>query len=180
MSLNYKQVQDFVLKGIKGENNYNTIEQPHMIRKPVKNGEVDFNTPEVNNILENIPIHESLKKIYQVIGNPSVEYYFGSWTLFSLNKVKEHYDIFINKNQKRAIDFGIIYTGMGHCIMVTYDPELNMIYYRADGGSSGHDRDINFKFAYDFVPTEDKCIDLSDWFDNTINVTNIWEIKTVR
>ena len=74
-----------------------------MVTNPVKEGEVQFYTAEVNSILEKIPIHETLNKIYQVIGNPNIEYYFGPWTLFSLNKVQEHYNILLEKNQNRAI-----------------------------------------------------------------------------
>jgi hypothetical protein len=135
--LSYKQIEEFILKGKQGDSKYNSIEQPFMVAKPVKDGEVQFYTAEVNSILEKIPIHETLKRIYQVIGNPDIEYYFGPWTLFSLNKVQEHYNILLEKNQNRAIDFSIIYAGLGHCIIVSYDPELNKIYYRAGGGSDG-------------------------------------------
>jgi len=180
MTLSYKQVEAFILKGKKGESNYNTIEQPFMITKPIKDGKIDFYTQEVNSILENIPIHETLKRMYQVIGNPNIEYYYDNWTLFSLNKVKEHYDIFIKKNQTRAIDFSLIYAGLGHCIIASYDPKLNKIFYRSDGGSSGWDREINFKFAYNFIPTDENCVDLSDWLGKTTDNINVWDIKTVN
>ena len=179
--LSYKQIEEFVLKGKQGGHKYNSIEQPFMVTNPVKEGEVQFYTAEVNSILEKIPIHETLNKIYQVIGNPNIEYYFGPWTLFSLNKVQEHYNILLEKNQNRAIDFSIIYAGLGHCIIVSYDPELNKIYYRADGGSDGWAREINFKSACEFIPTPEKCVDLSDWFEKLENNDiNVWDIKTVN
>ena len=34
-----------------------------------------------------------LKCIYKVIGNPSIEYYFGEWTLRSLNLVEERFNV---------------------------------------------------------------------------------------
>ena len=43
-----------------------------MMQNKVADGETDFKTVEVNEMLENIPLHTSLKRIYQIIGNPAI------------------------------------------------------------------------------------------------------------
>ena len=151
-----------------------------MTQNKVADGDTDFKTVQVNEMLENINLHSSLKRIYQVIGNPAVEYYFNQWTLFSLNKVKEHIDILSKENQTRFIDFGVIYTGLGHCIVASYVPELKKIFYRSDGGSNGWDRELNFKFASNYIPEDDKCIELSTWLDTVLHAIDVFTIKTVN
>lgn len=180
MALTHRQASIFVNSGKKGSDNYNSIEQPFMMQNEVADGETDFKTAEVNEMLENIQLHTSLKRIYQIIGNPAIEYYYNQWTLFSLNKVKEHIDFLAKENQTRFIDFGIIYAGMGHCIMVSYVPEFKKIFYRVDGGSNGWDRESNFKFASNYIPEEDKCVELSTWLDTASNAINVWDIKTIN
>ena len=81
MALTYRQASQFINNGKRGANDYNSIEQPFMINGDSTNGKIEFDTNKVNDILENIPIHISLKRIYQTIGNPNVEYYYNNWTL---------------------------------------------------------------------------------------------------
>ena len=69
---------------------------------------------------------------------------------------------------------------MGHCIMVSYVPEFKKIFYRVDGGSNGWDRESNFKFASNYIPEEDKCVELSTWLDTASNAINVWDIKTIN
>lgn len=179
MALTYRQASIFVTKGRRGVDNYSTLQQPFMMKSNSTEGKVEFDTVSVNEILENIPIHTSLKRIYQTIGNPNVDYYYNDWILLSLKQVQEQYKLYQEKKQTRAIDFAMIYTGLGHCIFASYDPILNKIYYRNDGGSNGWDREINFKFAIEYIPDESKCHDLSNWLDKTIN-EDIFNIKTVN
>ena len=72
MVLTHRQASLFVNSGKKGSDNYNSIEQPFMMQNKVADGETDFKTVEVNEMLENIPLHTSLKRIYQIIGNPAI------------------------------------------------------------------------------------------------------------
>ena len=76
MALTYRQATQFVNKGNRGVDNYNTIEKPFMCKGSSTEGKIEFDTDQVNDILENIPIHTSLKRIYQTIGNPNIKITF--------------------------------------------------------------------------------------------------------
>ena len=69
---------------------------------------------------------------------------------------------------------------MGHCVVVSYVPELAKIFYRKDGGSNGWDRELNFKFSSDYEPDEENCVELSTWLDNVLYAIDVWDIKTVN
>ena len=163
---NYNDAVKFVEQCKRSEVNYDSTQQPFIMKNKFSDGDIDFQTNEVNKIFEEVPIHEKLKKIYQVIGNPHVEYYYGEdWTLLSLNKIKSLYNMYLEKGQRRAVDFGMIYAGMGHVIVVSYDPVTDKIYYRHSGGANGYERDDNFNFAIKYIPKEDELHDIKHWFD---------------
>ena len=163
---NYKEAVKFVEKCKRSEVNHDSTQQPFMMKNPLSDGAIDFQTNEVNKIFENVPIHDKLKKIYQVIGNPQVEYYYGEdWTLLSLNKIKSLYENYKKEGQIRAVDFAMIYAGMGHVIVTSYDPVSDKIYYRHSGGANGYEQDDNYKFSIKYIPKETELYDINHWFD---------------
>lgn len=167
MSMTPQQLQAFIESGKIGEKDASVTNNPFLIQTPKEDGSVGFNTPEVNKILDEVPIKDSLKLMYQIIGNTGVEMYFNQWILLSLTKVKEQYNHKVDKLQRRAIDFAIAYAGMGHVVVCSYDPETSKIYYRHDGGSNGYECGDRFKFSVDYVPEPDKCFDLQHWIEAT-------------
>ena len=157
---------EFVKKCKKSSADYDSTQQPFIMKNPIDDGMIDSRIEEVNKIFEEVPLHNSLKKIYEVIGNPEVEYYYGKdWTLLSLNKIKSLYEMYLRKGQRRAVDFGMIYAGMGHVVVASYDPVTDKIYYRHSGGANGYERDDNFNFAVKYVPKEDELHNIKHWFD---------------
>ena len=166
MSISPQQLKTFIESGKMGVKSVTAVDNPFLIQNPQKDGSVGFNTPEVNKILEEVPIQNSLKLLYQIIGD-DVEMYFSQWTLLALTKVKQQYKIKVENSQSRAIDFAIAYAGMGHVVVCSYDPETSKIYYRHDGGSNGYECDDHFKFSIEYVPEPDKCFDLEHWIDAT-------------
>ena len=168
--LNPQESNDYAIEFVKNckksSPDYDSTQQPFIMGNPVEHGMIDTRIEEVNRIFEKLPLHNSLKKIYQVIGNPEVEYYYGGdWTLLSLNKIKSLHEMYIGKGQRRAVDFGMIYAGMGHVIVTSYDPVSDKIYYRHSGGSNGYEQDDNFNFAIKYIPKEHELYDISHWFN---------------
>ena len=168
--LNPQESNDYAVEFVKNckrsTPNFDSTQQPFIMGNPVENGMIDTRIEEVNQIFEKLPLHNSLKKIYQVIGNPEVEYYYGGdWTLLSLKKMKSIYEKYVINNQRRAVDFAMIYAGMGHVVVVTYDPVTDKIYYRHSGGANGYEQDYNYKFALQYEPKENELYDITHWFD---------------
>ena len=114
--------------------------------------------------IDELEIPSTLKKIYQIISNTKVEYYFDKWILYSMDWLKERYVLYKSKNQNRIIDFFYIYIGMGHIIVVSVDPLDKKILFRRDGGSNGYEREINWNNICKFIPNEKDKHDFSIWF----------------
>ena len=127
---------------------------------------VDWKMVATNAILEKLPsIPRELRYIYQVLGNPSVEFYFKFWNLFSLNKIVERFAVYKENNQNNIVDFAIKNCGMGHCVICAYDVRDNKIFYRHDGGSSGWDREYYWKFIKDYIPNSTDKRDFTHWLN---------------
>ena len=141
---------------------------------------VGFNIAKVNAILGEVPLTPQIKKIYQIIGETNVEYYTENWILLTLDKIKLIHDKYIAKGQHRANDFALIYRGMGHVVVCSYDPETDKIYYRMDGGSNGYDRDDYYKFAYTYVPKEEHLHDIQHFFDTVKEANDTFSIPLVN
>jgi hypothetical protein len=109
-------------------------------------------------LLENA-LSDDIKNFYRKIGSSTQEIYINSWSLFSIDNILN-----LNKNYKNdnitITDLGLKYEGMGHCKVAFYDPQTNMIYYRFDGGSSGWDRQYNFKNLQNYK-SDEKIIGLT-------------------
>ena len=56
----------------------------------------------------------------------------------------------------RTIDFAAMYLGMGHCMVASWDPETQSVWYRHDGGSNGYEQMHNFEVAKRSSP-DGKC-----------------------
>lgn len=97
----------------------------------------------INKKLENIKLSDEIIKFYKLIGTINQEIYINDWTFFSIQnilKMNENY----KKDNIHTIDFAYKYLGMGHVEVAFYNPKLESIYYRQDGGSNGYDRQINY------------------------------------
>ena len=164
----YKDARDFLLQCKKSSKSYDSTKQPFFIKNLIENADIGFDTVKVNEILENIPLPDRIKKIYQIAGCNDTEYYYKKWTLLSLNKIKSIYDDYKQKEQFRAVDFSIMYGGMGYVIVCCYDYVTDKIYYKLGGGSNSYDSQTNYEFACKYVPKETELFDIQHWLD-TIN-----------
>ena len=140
--------------------------------KETQNIDFHYKTSKCNEILEKFPnIPFELKCLYKVIGNPSIEYYFGEWTLNSLKQVECRFNEMKEENNNRIVDFAFKYCGMGHCVVCSYDTKDGKIFYRRDGGSNGWDREYNWKFISKYVPEENKKHNFMTWIHDIKNPT---------
>tara|TARA_B100001248_G_C27346894_1_gene439197 strand:- start:294 stop:848 length:555 start_codon:yes stop_codon:yes gene_type:complete len=161
----------FIETGNLSDPSYESHSNPFFIGNPVKTGEIGFNTLEINNLLQEIPIKGKLKIIYQILGNKDIELYKGidnKWTFLKLETVQFYYDMYKKNNQFRSIDFAKTYHGLGHYIVVSFDPQTCKIYYKIAGGSCGISADANFKLACEYIPQESHLFDFSH-FEKIIN-----------
>ena len=121
---------------------------------------------ETNNILENlINMPLQLRKMYKVIGNPHIEYYFGEWILQSLANVQDRLNIMLQEGNGNVVDFALRYCGMGHIVICSYDPEDGKIFFRRDGGGNGYERANNWNFIKSYKPVDNKKYNISVWFN---------------
>lgn len=169
----YKQLSNFLTNATFSDNNYDSTKQPYFMKKSLgtphpTNNDI-FN---VNDKINQLQIKGELQKLYQIIGNQTIECYINNWTILSLNKVLEKYLFYTKKNQTRAIDFAFIYSGMGHIVVCSYDPQTNQIYYKHDGGSSDYDRVIHFNEACKYVPLPEDLYSFKHLLDQ-IEKTNL-------
>lgn len=181
MNINlYKKLEKFVLTGNKGKPNYSSINQPFFMQNESNSNNDDLNLSNVNKILNDIPLSNELKIIYQIIGNETIEYYFNNWTLMSLNDLNIYYKMKKQQNQNRVIDFALSYLGLGYILIVSYDSITNKIYYRLDGGSNGYDREFNNRFIIKYKPKKEDGFLFDNWIKNIENLVDVNIIKKIN
>lgn len=71
--------------------------------------------------------------------NVSFEWAHG-WTWLSEDEIRTRRDEFVARGQLRIVDLGFRYMGMGHVMVLSYDPVAERVFEMRDGGSNGFDR----------------------------------------
>ena len=189
----YKEMAEFAIRGKKGESSYDSTQVPFFIQTPEEksSGVQGFKLMETNQVLERITetmkdtedFPPRLKRLYKVISDPSVEFYFDQWTLFPLKKVEERRNFLVDNGQTRTIDFAYLGMGMGHVVVACFDTKDQKVFYRRDGGSNGYEREANVKYAKDFNPDSD-CNDLKfsflEWMKDVKNKCHAFDLKAVN
>lgn len=109
-----------------------------------------------------------LRTLYALLGSVSKELAIGPLTLFSLGMVAR-----LAAQHKELIDVGVIYLGMGHVIMLSYQRHggRSAFVLRCDGGSSDIDVEYNERRVqnpvqgcnfFDVVDVIKKCSDADE------------------
>ena len=163
----YADAANLIEEGKRSTENANSTMNPFMHHDVEEcESNIGFKTDIVNNSLNKLvgmPIE--LKYIYRVLGDSNREFYFNNWCLHSLENLKKRRENFLAQGQDRVIDFAIIYAGMGHCVVVAYDPIDQKIFYRHDGGSSGYDREFYFNKIKAYTPLNEHKKPFSHWLN---------------
>lgn len=92
----------------------------------------------------------------KVLPSASTELKYDWWTLFSIDELvrrSAEYD-------GRFYDVGTMYVGMGHVMVLCYEPLTQMFFFHVDGGGNGYERyDNHKKYTYDvYEPANFLCI----------------------
>ena len=135
-------IQNFLKDSYISSDNYDSTQMPFFRRdNDSKEYEMDYQS------IEEIPtsLNQSIQMMYRIIGNPTIEVYKGDWTIMSLNKAMKVYKEYKENGQERIFDIAYIYAGMGHIIILSCDLKTHNLFYHSGGGSSGWDRELNFK-----------------------------------
>jgi len=123
-----------------------TSEQPFFLRGKPYEFKIDYKSiPELPESL-----NRNFKLFYEIVGNPDKEVYIGEWTFMSLNEVLKRYKQYCSDGQSTVFDIGYKYSGMGHIEVLSCNLYNNLLFIRMDGGSSGWDREYNYKKLLEF------------------------------
>jgi hypothetical protein len=129
----------------------------------------------IETMISTLPLSDELKQLYYMIGSQDKEYNINGWAILSLNDVCNDHELMKEYTDNNIVDFARLYVGMGHYYMCAYDPRTSNYFVRRDGGSSGHDRELNFNFFCTYVAQEDKHFDfqyLLDIFNDIYNLNH--------
>ena len=173
-----KQNLDFINEGECSNPGYDSSKAPFFNQEPCENDSngIAFDSQRVNKFLDYIPVPPNLSELFKIIGTTDVEFYWDKWTLFSMDKIAERFEIYKKNGQLRVIDFAQAYLGMGHVIVAAIDPKELTIFFRRDGGSNGWDREINWTNIKNYTPEPSDTHNFSVWLELVKSKTKIWDI----
>jgi hypothetical protein len=69
----------------------------------------------------------------------------GNWTFMSEQEILTRRDAMLTAGQPRLVDFAFTYKGMGHVLVVSYDPVSSQVLTGIDGGANAFDRQHNYE-----------------------------------
>jgi len=95
------------------------------------------------------------------------EIYINKWTFMSLSNIVKIYEKYKLQNIN-TIDIGFRYDGMGYIKVLFYDPRIDMLNFRMDGGPNSYEREYNFKKLIEYN-NNDPSNDISYNFDILLN-----------
>lgn len=87
----------------------------------------------------NIDIPHVLIDVYNKYSS-DVDFKKNNFIFMSENEILERNEYKKTKGQHRMVDFAFMHMGMGHIIVISYDPDTMQVYSMTDGGSNGFDR----------------------------------------
>ena len=152
-------------------------------REPFFNRNKSFNLDEIDKTKELKDINQlslpfELNTIFKIIGNNNLECYLDYWTIMSLEKIKNRYNLMKEEYKKdNIIDFAFMYIGMGHILVAAIDTKDKQVFIRRDGGSNYYDREYNLKFIIDYEPKIEDKISFSNWL---LSINKPELLKTVN
>lgn len=151
---------------------YNSVDAPFFL-KDSKYSNINFsNKNNFQNLIDEVNFPLIIKEWFLQKCAINQETYFKEWTFFSLNFIIKRNKIY-NENNINIIDLGFTYLGLGWIQVAFYDPKINKIVIRKDGGSNDYDRIENFNKlkTYDFNNNESSYFIISSYnFDDFLKI----------
>lgn len=141
-----RKVHDILKNAKLSKDDYNSSDQPFFMQEHTEDFKIGHITiPELPEGL-----NRNFKTFYEFVGNPKKEVYIGQWTIMSLDEAMKRYNDLCDKDQKTVFDIGYRYLGMGHIEVLSCNLYNHLLFFRRDGGSSGFDREYNYKQLINF------------------------------
>ena len=152
-----------ILKNSKlSSDNHQSSNEPFFMSNRASNFKIGYKSiPELPNNL-----NRNFKTLYEVIGDPNKEIYINEWTIMSLEESLKRYKELCSKGQNNVFDIGYRYLGMGHIEMLSCNLYNHLLFYRRDGGSSGIEREYNYKKLLEFNYREYKYFYFNKWYSD--------------
>jgi len=113
---------------------------------------------------DKLPI--GLKILYSFTGSSKSSIFKDDLHFISLDKMYTCRDSYIH-----FIDIATKYAGMGHILVLSYQPSTEMFFFRSDGGSNGYDRMYYDELYKHYIPhnnTNDKLTEKPHFIFNDI------------
>lgn len=125
--------------------NYSSADQPFFMHDTQDVNYMSIcNENELSTYFDKLNFNQEIKDFFSSFKTIDHEFYIKSWTIFSLKSILERYNNCYKIDKITIIDIGFKYQGMGHIKIIFYDPTLNKLFYRLDGGSNNYDRQDNY------------------------------------
>ncbi len=158
-----KNILDILNTSKISNDDYDSTNQPFFLGDSDKqNFILNYNHKNIDKLPSGL--NRNIINIYTILGSPEKEIYLNNWTIMSLNKCLEIYQLYCNNNQYNVFDIGYTYMGMGHIKMISCDLNTHLLFYRYDGGSNGYDREDNFQKLIKNGSSNYQQFPFSDWF----------------
>ena len=162
-NIRIKKILEVLKKEAKiSDDNFDSSQQPFFITNPTNNFTINYNHIDLDKIPDGL--NRNIKNIYQILGDTKKEIYIHNWTILSLDKALENYNLYCSHNQSKIFDIAYTYMGMGHVKVLSCDLDTHLLFFRPDGGSNGYDRDDNFNNLIKNGSSNYKQFMFSDWF----------------
>ena len=129
---------------------------------------IGHDTPRVHQLWNEIfdatrSVPAGLKYLYLAQGYPDRETHYNAWTLFSLERIREHTQSLRKGGQLHVVDVGIAYCGMGHVCVLSVDTRTGRLFYRHDGGSNGFERETRADELLALQESPEHTFDIHAW-----------------
>tara|TARA_Y100000389_G_C17445172_1_gene511114 strand:+ start:46 stop:588 length:543 start_codon:yes stop_codon:yes gene_type:complete len=149
------------------DNNYDSTTEPFFFRDNIKKFKINYENI-LKTLNENIPesLNRNIKLIYNILNEDNIEIYLNEWTIMSINKAVERYNVLCDNGRSDIFDIGFKYEGIGHITVLSCDLNNHLLFYRPDGGSNGYDREYNFNNLLKDGSKDYEKFYFSKWFYN--------------
>ena len=137
-----KNIMEVLKRSKVSSNNFDSTMQPFFSQDSES---VDFEFDHKNDFVVPDTLNRNIKLIYDILGNSKKEIYIGEWSIMCLEKALEQYEYYCKDGEQKVFDIGVRYLGMGLIELSACDWETQLLFYRHGGGSSGCDREANYK-----------------------------------
>ena len=157
-----KTILNLLEKSKVSEEGYESSDQPFFMKGVPSDFKI--NHKPIPDLPDSLNRH--FKMFYQIVGDPEREVYIGDWTIMSLNEALKQYKDYCSKGQTNVFNIGYKYAGMGHIQVLSCNLYNNLLFKRGDGGSSGWDREYNYKKILNFDYKEYEYFYFNEWYNN--------------